>query len=361
MLRPELSGICGTDVALAKAALSLTLSAFGTARTMIPGHEVVAVVEKAAGTRFVPGERVVLDPVLACRHRGFEPVCSSCARGLAYACERADERGRIHASGPAIGYDTTLGGGWSQYLVAHESQLFAVGDVPSRRAVLAEPASIALHAALHWPGDGERAVVIGPGTIGCLATAALRMLHPDLDIAVVCPGEAGESAAMRSGASRTLPTGRAGVESLAASDGGRLLRPRMTRLPILERGVDVVLDCVGSPDTIDLALHVLRPGGLLVMVGSAGRQPMDWSLVWNRQITVQGTIFSGPEPALGGRHTMEQVVDWLADPAYPVDHLVTHVHTLDQWTSALDTALAGPAARAIKVALRPNPDLPLVP
>ena len=186
------------------------------------------------------------------------------------------------------------------------------------------------------------------------------MLHPDLDVAVVSPGDFGAAMARRSGASRTLPAGAAAVEALAASDGGQLVRPRMTKVPILEQGVDAVVDCVGTPDTIDLALHVLRPGGMLVLVGAAGRQQVDWSLVWNRQITVQGTINFGPEPALGGRHTMAQVVEWLGEESYPVDHLLTHVHDLDEWAVALSTASAGPRASAVKVALRPNPWLPMV-
>jgi threonine dehydrogenase-like Zn-dependent dehydrogenase len=149
------------------------------------------------------------------------------------------------------------------------------------------------------------------------------------------------------------------VEALAASDGGRVLRPRLTKVPLLERGVDVVLDCVASPQTVDLALHLLRPTGMLVLVGGAGRQPVDWSLVWNRELTVQGTINFGPEPALGGRHTMAQVVEWLGDPGYPVDHIVTHVLPLTQWQQALGLASTGPGAGAVKVTLRPDEAIPL--
>jgi threonine dehydrogenase-like Zn-dependent dehydrogenase len=98
---------------------------------------------------------------------------------------------------------------------------------------------------------------------------------------------------------------------------------------------------------------------MLVLVGGAGKQAVDWSLAWNRELTIQGTINSGPEPGLGGRTTMAQVIDWLSDPAYRVDGLVTHVYGLDQWTTALTTASAGPGAGAVKVALRPNPALPL--
>jgi L-iditol 2-dehydrogenase len=358
-VRPELAGICGTDVALAHAKVPLVLTAFNTASQAILGHEVVGVVERAGpGVRGLnEGDRVALDPVLSCAHRGFDPPCESCRTGLAYVCRRFDEPGVTGMRSATHGFDIALGGGWGERLVVHASQLHRVGSTPSTRAVLAEPASIALHAALQWRRTGDRVVVIGPGTIGLLVTSALRRLHPDLDIAVVSPGEYGAAMAMRSGASRTLPVGTGAVEALADADGGRLLRPRMTRLPVLGEGVDAVLDCVGRPDTIDLGLHLLRPGGMLVLVGAAGRQQVDWSLVWNRQLTVQGTINFGPEPSLGGRHTMAEVVDWLADDSYPVDHLVTHTYGLDEWRAALVTASAGPSAAATKVALRPNPAL----
>jgi len=354
-IKPELSGICGSDVGLAHAKSSFVMSAFYAEPKAIPGHEVVGVVTEGA----LEGQRVVLDPILSCVHRGFEP-CRTCREGRPYACERFDEPGITGCHAPGQGFSDTIGGGWGESLVAHETQCFPIGDVPSNRAVLAEPASIGLHAALQWQRTGDRVVVIGPGTIGLLVTAALRMLHPDLDIAMVSPGEFGSAKALEAGATRILPTGAAAVETLAASDGGRVVRPRMTKIPILEQGVDAVFDCVGYPDTIDLSLHLLRPGGMLVLVGAAGKQGVDWSLVWSRELTVQGTINSGPEPSLGGKRTMAQVAEWLADPTYRVDGLVTHQYDLDEWQQGLSTASAGPGAQAVKVTLRPNADVPLV-
>jgi hypothetical protein len=39
---------------------------------------------------------------------------------------------------------------------------------------------------------------------------------------------------------------------------------------------------------------------------------------------------------------------------------VTHVFDLDQWQEGLRVASAGPGQAAVKVALRPNADVPLV-
>jgi threonine dehydrogenase-like Zn-dependent dehydrogenase len=361
-LRPELAGICGSDVGLAHAKLSLVLSAFYTASRTIPGHEVVALVDEVgpAVTSLRPGDRVVLDPVLSCVHRGFDPVCGSCARGRPHTCDRFDEPGTSGCVAPTQGFDASVGGGFGTSLVAHVDQCLPVGDLVSRRAVLAEPTAVALHAALRWQRDGDRAVVIGPGTIGLLVTASLRRLHPDLEVTVVAPDAFGAERARQVGAHRVVPTGAAAVHDLAAQDGGRVLTAKRTPLPLLERGVDVVIDCVGLPATVDLGVHLLRAGGTLVLVGAAGQQQVDWSLVWNRELSVVGSVNGGPEPALDGRRSIEHAVDWLHDDAFPVDHLVTHLAPLERWQDPFATASAGPRARAGKVVLRTDPDVPLV-
>ncbi len=361
-LRPELSAICGSDVGLAHAKLSMVLSAFYTEPRQIPGHEIVAVVDQVGPgvTRVQEGDRVVVDVIISCAQRGFETMCRNCAAGMPNVCERFDQPGISGCAAPSLGFALTPGGGWAEMVVAHESQCFPIANMPSKRAVLTEPASVTLHAALHWHGNGERAVVIGPGAIGLLTVAALRRLHPDLDIAVLSPDQFGSDWAMKVGATRVLDSGPSAVEALATQDGGRVLRPRMTKIPILERGVDLVVDCVGAAETIDLAIHLLRPKGMLVLAGAAGHQEVDWSLVWKRELTIQGTTDPGPEPKLGGRRTTEQAVEWLGDTSYPVDGMVTHVLDLSDWKTAIETASKGPGASAIRVAMRPNPDLPLV-
>jgi threonine dehydrogenase-like Zn-dependent dehydrogenase len=362
-LRPELAGICGSDVGIAHAKSSFVLTAFYHAQQQVLGHEVVGVVEDtgAGVTGLSPGDRVMVNPIFSCAQRGFTPACRACREGFAGVCERFDEPGVSGCAAPSIGFDAHVGGGWGEQLIAHQSQLYPAGSIPSRRAVLAEPASVGLHAALRWERRGDRVVVIGPGTIGLLVTASLRMLHPDLDIIVLTPDEFGAEQARRAGATRTLRSGPNAVEELAESDGGRVLRPRMTPVPILEQGVDAVFDCVGSSDTINLGLHLLRSTGCFVLVGAAGKQSVDWSLVWNRQLTIAGTINFGPETALNGTHTMAQIADWLADDRYQVDGLVTHSFELHQFGEALTTAGQGPRAKCVKATFRPNPDIELVP
>src|SRR3954451_22159686 len=71
LLRPELAGICGSDLAVAHAKTSIVLSGYHPARQRILGHEIVAAVDAA-------GDRVSADPVLCSPARGV-PACRSCA------------------------------------------------------------------------------------------------------------------------------------------------------------------------------------------------------------------------------------------------------------------------------------------
>lgn len=352
LVRPTLAGICGSDVKLLHVTgFSPLLTAYSPSRRAVLGHEVTGVVEQVGKgvRRFREGDVVAVEPTLRCEHKALPP-CRRCQAGDGHLCENVDLAGDL-CVGQGVGFSDVVGGGWSDGVVVHESMLFPVGGMPPRRAVLAEPASVALHAALRWQRPGETAVVIGPGTIGLLVTATLRRLYPELAITVVCADNFGAAHAQSAGATHTVqqPATRV-LGAVADALGARLLKPRFGRLPVLDRGVDVVFDCVASAATVDLGARLLRAGGSLVLVGTAGRLTVDWSLFWWRELTVRGAVVYGEEPQLSGRRTFEVTVDWLGDPSFPVDGLVTHVFPLESYAEALGTASAGPSAGAVKVA-----------
>jgi Alcohol dehydrogenase GroES-like domain len=104
-LRPELSLICGSDVGLAHAKVSLVLSAFYAETQQIPGHEFVAVVDEVGPgvTRVQEGDRVAVEAVISCAQRGFDPRCRNCAAGKFNICERFDMPGRLGMRRPHPG------------------------------------------------------------------------------------------------------------------------------------------------------------------------------------------------------------------------------------------------------------------
>ena len=363
MIRPTLAGICGSDLKLLHVTgFSPVLSAYNTNTRVVLGHELTGVVTRTLGTtRVREGDRVLVEPLLRCAHKGL-PDCARCRAGEYHLCENLAAEGSLHCSGQGIGFGERVGGGWSEGIVAPEDMLYPADSISDERAVVAEPASVALHGAMRWQRNGDTAVVIGPGTLGLLVMMALHRLHPDLDITAVGPPSAnpsgpppfGSEQSRRAGAARMWAGPPAAVLQQAATHvGARVLKPRIGNLPVLDGGVDLVVDCVGTAPTLDLAMRLLRGRGTLVMLGTAGKQKVDWSLVWWRELSVLGTVVYATER--DGRRTFDITREWLGDPAYPADMILTHRYPLERYADALTTATAGPRAQAIRVALEIPP------
>lgn len=79
------AGICGTDVGTLTFKASPAMEPFGSFPAVL-GHEVLArVLDVGPAVRSVePGQRVAVDPVISCTHRGFpgDRQCRSCSEGL---------------------------------------------------------------------------------------------------------------------------------------------------------------------------------------------------------------------------------------------------------------------------------------
>jgi L-iditol 2-dehydrogenase len=366
LVRPALAGINARDLALLSA--DRTLPAMGAPRPlpMIPGSEVVGVVEEVNGTRWVrEGQRVLVEPNAGCVIRGF-PTCARCAAGEVELCENRDRASLI---GLAADGGLASGGGWSEGVLAHEEMLIPADGISDQRGVLGVSLASAIHAVLRWNRRGERVAVIGSGTTTRLVIAALRRLHPDVDITVMVDARGPQRAGRRR---RTLPAHLAvdegsiarALQGLGAARvwrgspaqlverTGDLVRARRMivtgdELPVLDRGLDAVIDCRGTAASVSLGLRLLRSGGTIVVAGRAGQLEVDWSAVWSRELSIAGSGGFGREPA--GWRTFAAVREWLMDPSFPADSLVTHRYPLDSFATAIATAVAGEAMGAVKV------------
>lgn len=359
-ISPLLAGICGSDrKLLAVTGMELSLTAlYGLPRRgIVPGHEIVGTVTEAdPDAGLAPGDRVVAEPTLSCAHKGF-PTCERCARGDDHLCAHFADAGDL-GPGSGFGFDARYGGGWATELVAPADRVHRVPEgLDDRSAVLAEPTAIAVHAVLReLPPPGSHVLVIGPGTIGLSVVLALRALAPDVRITVAGVSEVADELARRAGADDLVHGTRRDLVEGVGRVANAVVRGSRLSGPVLEDGVDAVFDCVGSEQTIDDGLRCLRPRGTLVLVGTAGRQTVDWSFVWHRELTVRGTVNYGLERPMAGsddrRRTFAIALDLLSE-ARP-GHLVTHVFRLDESIEALRTAAAGPGAGAVKVAFAPT-------
>ncbi|MEX2162115.1 MAG: alcohol dehydrogenase catalytic domain-containing protein [Anaerolineales bacterium] len=284
-VKTRLGSICGTDLG----AIYLKTSPYYSPFSSFPftfGHENVGTIaELGADVKgWKVGQRVIVNPILACEARGFKDLCEYCARGEINRCRRFTEG----ALAPAImtGTARDTGGSWSAAFVAHRSQLYAVPDaVSDENAVMVEPFACGLHAALiDFPKDDETILILGAGTMGLVTLAALRGLGCKARILVSARYDEQAEAAKRLGATEVLRDDL--YAQVAERTGARILKPLLGK-PVVEGGVDRIYECVGSDRSLDDANRLARSGGKVVLVGIPGiAKGVDWTAIFAQELTV---------------------------------------------------------------------------
>lgn len=356
-IRTTYGGVCGSDLNL----IFLRNTPYSEPYVTMPftlGHENVGRVVEAGGSveGFGEGDRVVVDPMLPCSARGIDPVCGPCARGDFSQCLNLRE-GSL-PPGFYTGLGSPAGGSWSEYFLAHRSQLFKVPDsMTDEQALMLEALSVCMHAVMrNLPGPGETAMVYGCGIIGMLITASLKALVPDRRVIVVARYPFQAEVARGYGADEVIVQREAGdlYEEVAGLTGAQVLKP-MIGGRYLNGGPGVVFDCVGHRDTIDGSFRMTSSGGTVVMIGAAGvTGGIDWTPVWFKELTIKGTLCSSTDTFEGEtRRSFEWSREMVASGRIPVDHLLTHVWKLEQFPAMLETAGTRGNTGSIKQAFKP--------
>src|SRR5699024_9487445 len=103
--------------------------------------------------------------------------------------------------------------------------------------------------------EGAIVVVVGIGGLGHLALQVLAARSPEVVIAVD-PRAAARDLGLRLGADHAVDSVAEARSLVDELSGGT--------------GADLVMDFVGSPDTLDAAPGLMATGGALAVVGSAG-------------------------------------------------------------------------------------------
>jgi threonine dehydrogenase-like Zn-dependent dehydrogenase len=373
-VRPQLSGICGSDLSTVTGQSSFYFSSL-VSLPFTPGHEILGVLQSDAaaadGSPLAAGSRVVIDPVLGCAARGLD-LCAGCAAGLTSRCDRVTV-GHV-APGLQTGHCRDTGGGWARALVAHHSQLHAVPDsLSDERAVLVEPLATAVHTAGRARvAPGDRVVVIGSGAIGLFTLLALRAYTDAGHISVVAKHRRQVELAKAFGAD----------EVLAPSDalGGVRRATRALRVdpefggPYLLGGVDIAVDCAGSASSLSTAMRLTRAGGRVVLSGVPSGS-VDLSPLWYRELELVGTYASsgrarppaggaagprvepagagsGRDGAAGAQSDFGRAFELAASA--PLDGVVSAVYPLARWREALDHALSAGRLGAVKIVFDPT-------
>jgi len=341
-LRVLMSGICGSDLGMLSGTTSLYFSAL-VSLPFVPGHEIVA--ELLDECEDLPaGTRVVVDPVLACAARGVEP-CEACAHGETNRCSRITV-GDV-SPGLQTGFCHDTGGGWSEQLIAHRSQLHAVPEgLSDEQALLTEPVACAVHtAARAGIRPGDRVLVSGAGAVGLLATLALRELTDAGEILVVAKHGHQAELAREFGATEVVRPKEV-LRRVRRTTGAFQLEPEFGS-PYLLGGVDVALDAVGSSGSLETCLHATRAGGRVVLSGMPGKA--DLSAAWFRELELVGTYASAHRD-----DTFARALELVGHDAVARMAKTVAPYPLHRWREALDHAHSAGRLGTVKVAFDPR-------
>jgi L-iditol 2-dehydrogenase len=223
LVRVLAAGICGTDRHLFK-------GEFPCAPPVTLGHEFSGeVVATGDGVELPTGTRIACDPNIACG------TCDQCLRGRVNLCARNIAIG-IHRDG-----------GFAEFATLPAHRALEVGDLDPLHAAFAEPLACTLHGVdIGAPVPGDRVIVLGGGVIGLLAVQLAR--NAGAEVLLVTRNAGKRALALRLGATATAATE---AEALA----------------LLPGGADLILECAGVTETVEMAPRLTRTGGRIVVLG----------------------------------------------------------------------------------------------
>ncbi len=254
-LRMAYAGICGSDLHYYFDGAN---GAFVVREPLVPGHEVSGTVDLDPSGTFAPGAPVTVHPAtFGVSEPGIE------------------DRPNLWPHGAYLGSASTwphTQGGMSEYLLVAREMVRALPDGLSlRRASLAEPLAVGLHA-LTVAGSvvGKSVLVSGAGPIGLLAAAA----------------------ALARGAAEVVVTDVLAGPLQRARDLGAhgTVQSGVDALP--ENHFDVVLECAGVAPALSAAIVAVRRAGVVVQVGmlAAGPQPIVLAPLVSKEVSLRGSF-----------------------------------------------------------------------
>jgi L-iditol 2-dehydrogenase len=290
LIQVKYCGVCGTDMHI----FNGDGGSFEVNPPLIPGHEFSGVVAKvgSAVTTVKEGDRVSGDP---------NDMCGEC-----YFCKNAMQ----HFCTNNIGVGTTVDGGFAEYVIMREKQVYKfAGNLSFKEAAMAEPISCCLHGIdLCNIKSGCTVLVMGGGPIGMIMmqlaknAGAARVIMSE-------PVEEKRELALKLGATKTINPIEEDVQAVLSE---------------YCENVDVVIECVGNIHTQEDAVKFAGKGAMVMYFGLASPEesyPLKPDDVFKKELTITSS-FINP-------YTFERAIRVLESGTIELESLITNVVPLD--------------------------------
>ena len=327
LMRVTTTTICGTDVHILK-------GEYPVAKGLTIGHEPVGVIEKlgSAVKGYREGQRVIAGAITP---SGWSNAC------LCGTCSQ-DGAGTAHGWKPIGGwkFGNTIDGCQAEYVLVPDAmanlapvpdgltdeQVLMCPDIMSTGFSGAESAGIRI---------GDIVAVFAQGPIGLCATAGAKLSGASVVFGVDrLPNRLAMSGKM--GADHMIDSSKVDpVEEIMRLTGGR--------------GVDVAIEALGTQQTFEACLRVLRPGGTLSSLG-----------VYSTDLTIPLGPFAaglGDHRIIttlcpGGKERMRRLMSVIENGRVDLSAMVTHRYKLDDIEAAYEL-FSHQRDGVLKIALTP--------
>ena len=118
------------------------------------------------------------------------------------------------------------------------------------------------------------------------------------------------------------------------------------------KGPDVIFDTVATESTIEDALHVIRSGGKIIVIGMgySVTKKVDWAVQVYKEVDISGSFLQSIGEFEGKLiDPYEFGLQYMSDHVDLFEGFVTHRFSLDQYKNAFKTHANKRSSHAIKV------------
>lgn len=250
-------GVCGSDIHVYHGKHPYT------DYPVTQGHEVSGKIEKIGSNvkNLKPGDKVTILPQVVCDQ------CYPCTHGKYHICDDLK----------VMGFQTT-GAASEFFKVDSEKVIKLPDDMTYEQGAMIEPCAVAVHAVSRG-GDisGFNVLVLGAGPIGNLVGQTAKALGASA-VMITDFSDFRLEIAKKAGIDFTInPTKQDLSEEI-----GKVFGPSKA---------DLIIECVGSNNTIDAAINNARKGTDIIVVGVFGVKPIiDLGFVQDRELRLIGTL-----------------------------------------------------------------------
>ena len=332
LIRIDAVAVCATDLdVIANGPPALINGSLPFNQGFTPGHEYMGTVtERGPGVdEFRVGERVAVEIHAGCGQ------CKRCRSGMYTSCTNYGRNyGEHNKRHRANGFTTN--GGFAQYAVNHINTLVRVpDDMSDEEAALAVTAGTSMYGFTELGGliAGETVAVIGPGPIGLLAVAVAEALGA-APVILLGTRENRLAIGKRLGAHHLInPNQCDPVDAVRSLTGGK--------------GADYVMDCAGTEESVNQALHMCSRGGKVCLAAFPhGKVGIDLGYAVANNIYIFGIRGEG-------KSAVSRAIALMAAKRFDAKLIHTHTFNLADLPKALQYARER-IDGAIKVVVKPQ-------